>query len=485
MINFKNLWVISLLLIALLLGACSEEEDGFRSGNNGLLSIDNVKTNSLTISWASANSTSETLEYCVYYSTNDNINTVVEVETNGIIFEGYAGDIISKDVTGLLKSENYYFNVIVKDAEGNKIVYKSIATKTHPYWQKLESSYSSPSIGYQPNMIINSLDILYIAFTDRNNDSKLSVVKYENGDWVYVGSAGFSAASVYGAKLAFNSLNIPYVVYKDTANDSKATVMKYNGTSWVIVGSAGFTVDGIGHPSIAIDSNDILHIAYEDDANSGKATVMKYDGTHWVNVGTPGFSASILMYPLLKFDSNNTAFVLYSDYSDPDGKHIPATAMKFNGSSWVTVGNAGFSAGQIRYHSMTIDSSDIPYVIYCDVANSQKSTVMKFNGSSWVNVGTAGFSPAEVVCTVIAVNDVGTPYVSFQDYSDPDGKDHPVSVMKYNGTDWISVGQPGISEGEAEYTSMVFDSTGTLYVAYYDRSSEYIFAYNTKVMKFN
>ena len=33
------------------------------------------------------------------------------------------------------------------------------------------------------------------------------------------------------------------------------------------------------------------YVAYEDCGNSWKATVMKFDGTNWVNVGNAGFSA--------------------------------------------------------------------------------------------------------------------------------------------------------------------------------------------------
>jgi hypothetical protein len=52
--------------------------------------------------------------------------------------------------------------------------------------------------------------------------------------------------------------------------------------------------------------------------------------------------------------------------------------MKFDGSSWQTVGPAGFSAGGAGEISIALDSSDIPYVAYADLGNFGKATVMKF-----------------------------------------------------------------------------------------------------------
>ncbi|HUZ57416.1 MAG TPA: hypothetical protein VMU83_01380 [Hanamia sp.] len=38
--------------------------------------------------------------------------------------------------------------------------------------------------------------------------------------------------------------------------------------------------------------------------------------------------------------------------------------MEYNGTSWVTVGTAGFSAGGISVTSLAIDASGTPYVAF-------------------------------------------------------------------------------------------------------------------------
>jgi hypothetical protein len=43
-------------------------------------------------------------------------------------------------------------------------------------------------------------------------------------------------------------------------------------------------------------------------------------------------------------------------------------------NDWVNVGinSTGFSQGQVAYTSLAIDSNNIPYVAYQDIANSNK-----------------------------------------------------------------------------------------------------------------
>jgi hypothetical protein len=53
--------------------------------------------------------------------------------------------------------------------------------------------------------------------------------------------------------------------------------------------------------------------------------------------------------------------------------------MKFDGSNWVNVGNAGFSAGDAWYTSLAFSPTGQPYVAYMDWANAQNATVMKFD----------------------------------------------------------------------------------------------------------
>jgi hypothetical protein len=61
------------------------------------------------------------------------------------------------------------------------------------------------------------------------------------------------------------------------------------------------------------------------------------------------------------------------------GDSLRATVMKFDGTNWVNVGNAGFSAGIVENTSLALSPSGQPFVAYTDNVNSGKATVMKYD----------------------------------------------------------------------------------------------------------
>lgn len=157
-------------------------------------------------------------------------------------------------------------------------------------------------------------------------------MKFDGTNWVTVGMIGFSAGEIFYTSFAFNTSNEPYVAYQDRANSYKATVMKFNGTNWVTVGVPGFSAGRADYPSLAFSNSNEPYVAYMDSANSYKATVMKFDGTNWVPVGTAGFSAGYVAYTSLAFSSNNEPYVAFSDSVNS----YKATVMKFDGTTGIS-----------------------------------------------------------------------------------------------------------------------------------------------------
>jgi hypothetical protein len=242
------------------------------------------------------------------------------------------------------------------------------------------------------------------------------------------------------------------------------------GTSaqnWLPLGPSDFNQPSsylADYSSIAIDGNGTPYVVGTGGTGTGKATVTKYNGSSWETVGTAGFSAGSVSYTSIAIDGSDTPYVVYQDYDNSN----KATVMKYNGSSWVNVGTAGFSAGQALYSSIAIDGSGTPYVVYQDYGSSNKATVMKYNGSSWETIGTAGFSAGEARHTSITIDGSDTPYVAYQDY----GNSSKATVMKYNGSSWVNVGTAGFSVAAAWYTTIAIDGSGTPYVVYMDEGND-------------
>jgi hypothetical protein len=77
-----------------------------------------------------------------------------------------------------------------------------------------------------------------------------------------------------------------------------------------------------------------------------------------------------------------------------------------------------FIGNYINYISLCVFNGT-PYIAYIDGSNSERVTVMKFNGTSWGSVGSSGFSAGEASYTSLYVHD-GTPYVAYKDRANSD-----------------------------------------------------------------
>ncbi|MDI4648581.1 InlB B-repeat-containing protein [Cohnella hashimotonis] len=93
---------------------------------SGTISASDVTTNSATLAWTKATdnmSGQADLQYRVYRSFKNNLQTVADIESKGIAVNAYTANADSLPLTGLLDGMPYYFNVIVKDKAGNKTAY--------------------------------------------------------------------------------------------------------------------------------------------------------------------------------------------------------------------------------------------------------------------------------------------------------------------------------------------------------------------------
>jgi hypothetical protein len=207
------------------------------------------------------------------------------------------------------------------------------------------------------------------------NSGKVSVMKFEENNWVYVGVPDFSPGEEWFTRIAFSPAGTLYAVYQEMATTLDVTVMKFNGSSWEAVGSAGFTsghADEIGFGVSPIDGQP--YVAVDDAANFHQIKVMTFDGSNWVTVGDMGSTQGWATRMCLAFSQSGQLYVSYWDSS------FPGICVKtFNGTNWINVGNTGFSAAYIDYPSFLLSASGIPYQAYMDEADSNRVTVKKYD----------------------------------------------------------------------------------------------------------
>lgn len=104
--------------------------------------------------------------------------------------------------------------------------------------------------------------------------------------------------------------------------------------------------------------------------------------------------------------------------------------MKYNGSSWSTMGSTGFSLGTVFNPSIGVDKHGNVYVAYNDIDLSTKAILEKYTGSAWAEVGSSGgFTTGGTDYTQMTMDSHGNPYIVYSDTSSSGaGK---ASVMRY------------------------------------------------------
>lgn len=273
--------------------------------------------------------------------------------------------------------------------------------------------------------------------------------------WQYAGdtvACDFAALYPY---VGVNKNNEAYLLYRDMSNiPEKTMVKKFNGTSWVNVGGPST----IGHtmpPCLAFDTAGLPYVA----ATSSRLTVARFDGINWILVGSAGFISDDATSLSLKIAPDNTPYVAFRDFAHNENISV----MKFDGSNWVYVGQPGFTPNHPQpYHgawrpSLAFNQSGTPYIAYIDITNGWRLSVMKFNGSNWVYVGTSNISGGTADLPTLVIDSQGSPVVGYTDGN--------AQVKKFNGTSWVSVGVPAFASG-VDYTMLAIDRNDGLYFVY-------------------
>lgn len=140
-------------------------------------------------------------------------------------------------------------------------------------------------------------------------------------------------------------------------------------------------------------------------------------------------------------------------------------------AQWIySGGNVSHNHTYPAHYSLAVDTADTPYAAFADLGNSYVVTVKRLDGfAGWTNVGTPGFITGSALFynqgTAIAINPIdNSPWLAISD-GDYDNK---ISVMRFDGTNWVPAGPRGITYASACNVKMVFTPDGTAYIVYND-----------------
>ena len=219
---------------------------------------------------------------------------------------------------------------------------------------------------------------------------------------------------------------------------------------WELVGSE-YLSDGYKECLELVFSNGIPYVVFAEQRTSPEMSgisVMKLENNHWTYVGQPGFAGNFYdnVGAVGMSFSNDTPYVYFRD-DEYDGK---ASVLKFDGANWVSVGPRGFSDSAIAFGNIVV-SEGVPFVVfrdYYEVPTNFAIKVMKFDGMNWVYVGNPEINSPSNFPALFFFND--TAFVTYMD----NNNSSRAGIKKFNGNNWVNVGNQGFNNCEISGTSI-------------------------------
>ena len=283
---------------------------------------------------------------------------------------------------------------------------------------------------------------------------------FDGNSWSYVGgSAGITTSFA-----TYNSLSIALngnIYY--TNQGTGLEVKEFSGSSWNQLPSP--TTSTVNYQASAVSPTNILFTF--STHNSG--TVQRYVNGAWEQIGNTGFSGGAAFAEMV-IGTNNK---VYTCNVSSGVRVYENTVTATTSDNWTLVGGSivDASSSSEQYNSdIAIDGNNNLYVAYVsNSANGQKLNVKKFDGNNWVQVGNANFSNGRVQHVGIAVTSTGTPYVVASRWENDDLLKNTAYTLDTATQTWGAFGGNFISDGEATYNDLAFDGTNNSLVLAYSQ----------------
>lgn len=346
---------------------------------------------------------------------------------------------------------------------------------------------------------------LVYSFNDASLTTPLNFtisIDFLGRQWNLVAADLTGLVTASGIKMTINPFNnFPYFVYQRIGKDEaglpietdnrKVAVIGYDGKDWSNIGApTGVSEFRADVPGIAFDSEGTLHIAYKDYLNGDqKATVLKYNGTTWNAVGSRRFTPIKVDYLSFAMTANDVPLVAMAK-TGTDASGIPARGLYVSSYTANTWGSITPPGGITVFYDQIIKGLDGKnYLGIMDRSTGvNKPSLFKYQNNTWVPVGPTSFTAPDGLVgfqgVSIAVDKDGEAYLAYQVAPTSGRLDH---VMKFNKTtgNWQELGNPVSSGGERDKFALAVDDNGVLYFAYANATSVLVKTFNKATNNWN
>lgn len=340
-------------------------------------------------------------------------------------------------------------------------IFANVISVNAQQWENVGSSANiSAGTGSFNNLIIDAQGNYYVSYYDLSV-SKGSVQKFNGTSWSHLGgSAGITTGAATYSSLAMNpSGSIVYYTNQGTGFEAR----KFEGSAWSSLPSVSTSTTN--YQASAVSPANVL-FAY---GSYGSGTVQRLVNGAWEQVGAASIAGGVPYNAEMVIGTNGKVYVTHN----VSGVKVYENNLTASATdAWTLVGGANvgttFTEGTNATSDITIGSDNTLYVVYSSPSfNNRKLNVKKYNGTNWVQVGNADFGISNDLYNVsIAVTPAGKIYTVASGWAVNSGKN---TVYEYNSTTntWVTLGGDFVSDGTATYNDLQYDvATNSLVLTY-------------------
>lgn len=316
------------------------------------------------------------------------------------------------------------------------------------------------------NLAIDAQGNYYVSYYDVSV-TKGSVQKFNGTSWSYLGgNAGITTATATYNSLSLDTSGNVYYTNQWGYPNSGMEVRKFDGTSWSLL-SLPFT-DTTNYQASAVAPNGIPYVY----ASVGSGTVKKLVNGAWEQVGPTNIAGGNPTHAEMVIGTNGKVYVC----------HIASGVRVFENNltasaadAWSLVGGtsvgSAFTEGANATSDIAIGSDNTLYVVYSSTAaNNRRLNVKKFDGTNWIQVGNADFGISNDLYNVsIAVTPSGKLYTVASGWAVNGGKNTVYEFDAATNT-WTTFGGDFVSDGTALYNDLQYDAANNTLVLTYSQN---------------
>lgn len=119
--------------------------------------------------------------------------------------------------------------------------------------------------------------------TSWDSDGKAAVYFFNGAKWSIFGNDVLSLGQATYSSITFSNDGTLYLGFSDIGNEGKVTVMKFEETNWIPLGTA-LSPGQASYISLAITENGKPIVAYRDDFNMRRTSVMEWNNPDGIDV---------------------------------------------------------------------------------------------------------------------------------------------------------------------------------------------------------